>query len=143
LAKQAGAEQVINAKTTEPVSAVRELTNGGAQVAIDALGIATTCRNAVLSLRKHGRHVQLGLTTGQEKGEVPLPIDRMVLMELQFTGSASMQTGRYPAMLGMVARGKLSPKALVTEVIPIEKAFGVIEQMSQFQNVGISVVNQF
>jgi D-arabinose 1-dehydrogenase-like Zn-dependent alcohol dehydrogenase len=143
LAKKAGAEHVINAKNTDPVSAVVELTNGGAHVAIDALGIATTCRNAVLSLRKHGRHVQIGLTTGQEKGEVPLPIDRMVLMEIQFTGSASMQTGRYPAMLNMVARGKLSPKALVTETIPIEKAFSVIEQMSKFQNVGMSVVNQF
>jgi D-arabinose 1-dehydrogenase-like Zn-dependent alcohol dehydrogenase len=143
LAKKAGAEQVINAKNTDPVNAVMDLTHGGAHVAIDALGIATTCRNALLSLRKRGRHVQIGLTTQQEKGEVPLPIDRMVLMEIQFIGSSNMQAWRYPAMLGMVARGKLSPKALVTEILPIEKAFGVIEQMSSFQNVGISVVNQF
>lgn len=143
LAKKVGAEHVINAKNTDPVSAVRELTGGGADVAVDALGIATTCRNAVMSLRKQGRHVQIGLTTQQEKGEVSLPIDMMVLAEIQFTGSASMPTSRYPAMLGMVARKKISPKALVTETIPIEKAFGVIEQMSKFQNIGMSVVNKF
>jgi D-arabinose 1-dehydrogenase-like Zn-dependent alcohol dehydrogenase len=143
LAKKAGAEHVINAQNTDPVTAVVDLTHGGANVAIDALGIAATCRNALMSLRKRGRHVQIGLTTQQEKGEVPLPIDRMVLMEIQFVGSSNMQSWRYPAMLGMVARGKLSPKALVTETIPIEEAFGVIEQMSNFQNVGISVVNQF
>lgn len=143
LAKKVGAEHIINAKNTDPVAAVKEITHGGADVAVDALGIATTCRNAVMSLRKQGRHVQIGLTTQQEKGEVSLPIDMMVLSEIQFVGSASMQTSRYPAMLGMVARKKISPKALVTETIPIEKAFGVIEQMSKFQNVGMSVVNQF
>jgi D-arabinose 1-dehydrogenase-like Zn-dependent alcohol dehydrogenase len=143
LAKKAGAEHVINAKTTEPISAVRELTHGGADVTIDALGIATTCRNAVMSLRKQGRHVQLGVTTQQEKGEVALPIDMMVLSEIEFVGSAVMPISRYPALLGMVARGKIVPEALVTETIPLEKAFGVIEQMSQFQNVGMSVITQF
>jgi hypothetical protein len=32
-------------------------------------------------------------------------------------------------MLALVERGKVSPKALITEVLPLEKAFGVIEQM--------------
>jgi hypothetical protein len=43
----------------------------------------------------------------------------------------------------MVERGKLEPKKLITETIPLEKAFGVLDQMSKFENVGISVINQF
>jgi hypothetical protein len=43
----------------------------------------------------------------------------------------------------MVERGRLAPRKLVTETIPIEKAFSVIDQMSKFENVGISVINQF
>ena len=58
-----------------------ELTHGGADVSVDALGIAVTCRNAVLSLRKRGRHIQIGLTTQGEKGEVALPVDRIVFGE--------------------------------------------------------------
>jgi D-arabinose 1-dehydrogenase-like Zn-dependent alcohol dehydrogenase len=143
LAKTAGASDVINGKTTDPVKAVRELTGGGADVSVDALGIAATCRNAVLSLRKRGRHVQIGLTTQGEKGEVALPIDQIVFKEIQIIGSLAIQSFRYPAMLSMVERGLLAPRKLVTETIPIEKAFSVIDQMSKFENVGISVINQF
>jgi D-arabinose 1-dehydrogenase-like Zn-dependent alcohol dehydrogenase len=143
LAKKVGAEHVINGKNTDPVQAVMDLTHGGANVSVDALGIATTCQNAIMSLRKRGRHVQIGLTTQKEKGHVSLPIDRIVLTELQILGSAGIQSFRYPAMLEMVERGKLSPKKLITETIPIEKAFDVIDKMSRFENVGISVINQF
>jgi D-arabinose 1-dehydrogenase-like Zn-dependent alcohol dehydrogenase len=143
LAKKVGASEVINGKNTDPVKAVMDLTGGGANVSVDALGIAATCRNAVSSLRKRGRHVQIGLTSQGEKGDVSLPVDQIVFKEIQITGSLAMQSFRYPAMLEMVERGRLEPKKLITETLPIEKAFGVIEQMSKFENVGISVINQF
>ena len=142
LAKRVGASDVVNGKNTDPVAAVKDLTHGGAHVSVDALGIAATCQNALMSLRKLGRHVQIGLTTQKEKGQVALPIDLIVLMELQIMGSASIPTWRYPAMLEMVERGKLAPKNLVTNLIPLEQAFGVIDQMSRFENVGISVINR-
>jgi D-arabinose 1-dehydrogenase-like Zn-dependent alcohol dehydrogenase len=107
-AKGVGANHVINAKKTDPVQAVLELTGGGAHVAVDALGIAATCRNAIMSLRKQGRHLQIGLTTQAEKGEIAIPIDRMVTMELQMIGSLGMQASHYPAMLQMVENGKVS-----------------------------------
>lgn len=143
LAKKVGAEHVVNARSTEPVSAVMDLTHGGADVSVDALGIATTCRNSLLSLRKRGRHVQVGLTTQLEKGEVCLPVDQIVVKQLQLIGSTNMPVWRYPALLAMVERGALSPKDLVTETIPIERAFGVIEQMSKFENIGFSIVDRF
>ena len=58
-------------------------------------------------------------------------------------GSTSMPVWRYPALLAMVERGTLSPKDLVIQTIPIERAFGVIEQMSEFENVGFTVIDQF
>jgi len=114
-----------------------------ADVSIDALGIAATCRKAVLSLCKRGRHVQIGLTTQGEKGEVALPIDQIVFKEIQFTGSLAIQSFRYPALLSMVERGRLAPRKLIGETIPLEKALDLIEKMSKFENVGISVINQF
>lgn len=143
LAKEIGAADVVNGKKTDPVKAVMELTHGGADVSVDALGIAATCRNAISSLRKRGRHIQIGLTTNLEKGEVALPVDQIVFKELQIMGSLAIQSFRYPAMLNMVERGRLEPRKLITETIPLEKAFGVLEQMSRFENVGISVINQF
>jgi D-arabinose 1-dehydrogenase-like Zn-dependent alcohol dehydrogenase len=143
LAKKAGAADVINGKKTDPVKAVMDLTHGGADVSVDALGIAATCRNAVSSLRKRGRHVQIGLTTQGEKGEIALPIDQIVFKEIQLIGSLAIQSFRYPAILSMVERGRLEPRKLISETIPLERAFGVIEQMSTFENAGISVINQF
>jgi len=70
LAKGMGANQVINGKKTDAVAAVTELTKGGAHVSVDALGIAATCRSAIMSLRKQGRHLQIGLTTAAEGGEI-------------------------------------------------------------------------
>jgi D-arabinose 1-dehydrogenase-like Zn-dependent alcohol dehydrogenase len=143
LAKSAGAADVINGKKSDPVQAVRELTQGGADVSIDALGIAATCRNGVASLRRRGRHVQIGLTTHDEKGEVPLPIDQIVFREIQFVGSLAIQTFRYPAILNMVERRRLEPKKLISETLPLERAFSVIKRMSTYENAGISVINQF
>ena len=143
LAKEVGAADGVNGKKTDPVKAVMELTHGGADVSVDALGIAATCRNAISSLRKRGRHIQIGLTTNLEKGEVALPVDQIVFKELQIMGSLAIQSFRYPAMLNMVERGRLEPRKLITETLPLEKAFGVLEQMSRFENVGISVINQF
>ena len=143
LAKNAGATDAINGKKTDPIKAVRELTRGGADVSVDALGIAATCRNAVASLRRRGRHIQIGLTTHDEKGEVALPIDQIVFREIQFVGSLAIQSFRYPAILNMVSRGLLQPKKLISETLPIENAFSVIDRMSKFENAGISVINQF
>jgi hypothetical protein len=43
----------------------------------------------------------------------------------------------------MVERPQLEPRKLVSETIPLEKAFGVIQRMSKFENAGISAINQF
>ena len=81
LAKKLGAADVVNGRKNDPVQVVMDLTHGGADVSVDALGIAATCRNAVASLRRRGRHVQIGLTTHSEKGEVALPVDQIVLKD--------------------------------------------------------------
>jgi alcohol dehydrogenase len=143
LAKKVGASHVVNAKKTDPVSAILDITHGGAHVAVDALGIAATCRNAITSLRKQGRHLQVGLTTAAERGEIPMPIDRIVLMELQMIGTLGMQAARYPSMLQMVESRKLSPKTMVTQTVPLEKASDVLHAMTNFENVGVSIINQY
>ncbi|MGH7863675.1 MAG: zinc-dependent alcohol dehydrogenase family protein [Candidatus Binataceae bacterium] len=143
LAKGIGAAHVINAKKEDPVQRVLDITKGGAHVSVDALGIATTCRNAIMSLRKQGRHLQIGLTTAAEKGEVSLPIDRMVTMELQIIASLGMQASHYPGMLQMIEAGRISPKKMVTGTCDLNGINQVFEEMNTFQNVGVTVINQY
>ena len=143
LAKKVGAAHVINGKNTDAVKAIADLTRGGAHVAVDALGIAATCRNAIMSLRKQGRSLQIGLTSSNEKGDVALPIDRMVTMELQLIASLGMPASRYPSMLAMVGARKLRPGDMITETVGLAGASRVLEDMTSFQNVGMSIINEY
>jgi len=143
LAKGMGASHVINAKKADPIAAIMDLTGMGAHVSVDALGVAATCRNSIMSLRKQGRHVQIGLTTAAEQGEIPVPIDRIVTMELQLIGSLGMQASHYPAMLQLVEAKKVSPKAMITGTCGLDGINKIFEEMNTYQNVGVTVINKY
>jgi propanol-preferring alcohol dehydrogenase len=112
-------------------------------VAIDALGSKDTALAAVLSLRKGGRHLQVGLTGQSEKGMVALPVDGMVFQEITFVGSLGCPTTSYPGLLSLVATGKLEPKRLVTKRIPIEQASDVLSSMTDFGTLGFNVITHW
>lgn len=112
LAKLMGAEFVINGRQTDNVpEAVKAITKGGAHVSIDALGISQTCINGILSLRKGGRHLQIGMTTRKEAGFVSVPIDLMIYREIQIIGTLGMAPPRFAAMLPLVSSGRLNDTA--------------------------------
>lgn len=142
-AKKEGAAHVINASKDEPIGAIMGLTGGGAHVSIDALGVAATCRNSVMSVRKRGRHVQVGLTSGAEKGEIALPIDIIVLKEVQILGSLGMQAPHFAGMLRMVEAGRLNPGKLVSKTIGLEGASAVLEAMDKYQTLGVTVIGKY
>ncbi len=142
-AKKAGAAYTIDSRTEDPVEAIRTLTHGGAQVSIDALGIAETCRNSVLSLRKLGRHVQLGHTTRKEAGYVPLPIDIILLNELRLYGTFGMPGQRFGTMLAMCEAGTLKPAQVVTQRVGLDGITGVLEAMGNYDTTGVVVIDSF
>ncbi|HZG59255.1 MAG TPA: zinc-dependent alcohol dehydrogenase family protein [Anoxybacillus sp.] len=142
-AKELGAFATVNSKRDNPVKAVMEITKGGSDITLDALGIAETCRNAILSLRNRGTHVQVGLTTQEERGMIALPTDLIVAKELQIRGSLGMQAHRYKDLLAMVESGKLHPEKLISKTISLEETSGVLESMSQYGTLGSVVINRF
>lgn len=99
---------------------IAEITGGGAHVAIDAVGSASTSTTAVLSLRRRGRHVQIGLLSAEELPR--LPLDRVIGWELDILGSHGMAAGDYADLLDLVASGLLRPQELVGRVVSIEEA---------------------
>ncbi|NHC22159.1 zinc-dependent alcohol dehydrogenase family protein [Nocardioides sp. IC4_145] len=115
-----GAE-VVDPAAVPVADAVRDLTGGGAHVSIDAVGSPTTAAASVRSLRRRGRHVQVGLLLG-EHAAPPLPMDVVVAQELAVLGSHGMSAAEYPAMLDLVAAGTLDPAALVTRRIGLAEA---------------------
>lgn len=143
LAKAMGAEFVINSRETAPVEAVLEITKGGANVSVDALGIADTCVNGILSLAKSGRHLQIGITTKSEAGYIKLPVDMMVYKELKVIGSVGMAPHRFASMVPLIAQGKLHPGKMVTREISLSEVEGVFEDMTRSAAIGTFVVTKF
>lgn len=125
LARAAGAGHTVLAPPAgspadgaqEVAARVREITGGGADLSIDALGSAATVAASIGGLRRRGRHVQVGLLPGR----TPMPMDRVIAYELAVLGSHGMAAHAYPAMLGMIASGALRPELLVTRTIPLDE----------------------
>ena len=142
-ARQLGAVATINAaQTKDVVAAVRDLTGGGAQVSLDALGHPVTSVNSIGNLRRRGRHIQVGLMLG-DHARPAIPMDRVIAYELEILGSHGMQAFRYQAMFDMIAAGKLAPQKLVGSRIGLGEAPEALMRMDRFDGIGISVVTRF
>ena len=143
LAKKVGAVNVINAKVVKNVSkTIRNITGKGAHVSIDALGSQETCFNSVDCLRKRGKHIQVGLMTGNHK-HPKVPMDKVVAYELEIIGSHGMQAFRYTEMFEMIKSGKLKPELLVGKTISLNEAPPALINMDTFENLGVTVINKF
>jgi len=144
MAADLGAVETVNAGAVDdPVQEVRDITDGGAHVSLDALGIEETCQNAVESLRTRGRHVQIGLTTKEQHGYNPLPTDTIVMNEIQINGSSGLPPAKYGEMFRMVEHGKLDPGAVVTDRIGLDGITDELRAMTDYETVGIPVVDSF
>lgn len=142
-ARSVGARAVIDAsRVKEVVQTIRDITHGGAHVAIDALGSPTTCFNAITGLRKRGRHVQVGLMLS-DHSTPRIPMDLVIANELEIRGSHGMQAHRYPEMLAMIAAGKLQPDKLIAKTVNLEEGLRELQTMDRFDTTGVTIIDRF
>lgn len=120
--------------------AVADLTGGGAHVSVDAVGSESACGDAIRSLRRRGRHVQVGLLPASD-GLTRLPMGRVISWELDVFGSHGMAASHYPALLGLVERGVLRPQDLVTRTIGLEEAAALLPVFDGRPQAGIVVID--
>ena len=140
LAKQHGAVHVLNASGVQDIpAAVRELTGRGADLSIDALGSKATACNSILSLRKRGRHVQVGLLAG-DQANPPLPMGPVIANELEIVGSHGLAAREYPRLLELVAQGRLDAAGLVSRQLPLAEAPAALAELDRFEEVGVAVI---
>jgi D-arabinose 1-dehydrogenase-like Zn-dependent alcohol dehydrogenase len=142
LAEKLGATHTVTAGEDAP-GQIQEITGGGAHVSIDALGSAATTLPALMSLRPRGRHLRLGVSNQEEQGKIEIPVDMLTFMELEMIGSFGMQAARFPEMLRMVEAGRLHPELLLSETVSLDEAGAVLESMSGYDTVGMSVITEF
>ncbi|WP_181796722.1 zinc-dependent alcohol dehydrogenase family protein [Streptomyces sp. WELS2] len=140
LARDFGAAACLDATgVPDPAAAVRELTDGGAHLSLDALGSPATCAASVNGLRRRGRHVQVGLLPSAD-GTTPVPLARAIALELELLGSHGMAAHAYPGMLRLVRAGVLRPDLLVTRTIALDAAPAALAALGTATEAGVTVI---
>jgi alcohol dehydrogenase len=135
-----GAVAVLDAtRQPDTAAAVRALTGGGVHVSMDAIGSAATAVASVRSLRRRGRHLQVGLLHGADATPA-LPMDEVIAQELEIHGSHGMAAQDYPAMLDLVVSGAVHPELLVGSVTDLDGAPAALEAMDGPGAGGITVI---
>jgi alcohol dehydrogenase len=137
-----GAVASVNASSTQSIAAaIRELTDGGAHVSVDAIGNADVCHNSIDSLRKRGRHIQIGLMVGEDS-RPEIPMGKVLSNELEIMGSHGMQAHRYAEMLEMISAGRLAPEKLIGRTITLEESIDALTSMGDFDSRGVTIITE-
>ena len=141
LARQIGAELCVDARDGSDVPArVIELTRGGADVSIDALGSSLTLRQALESLRKRGRHVQVGLMVG-ERTAPAVPMGRVIANELALYGSHGIAAQAYPDVFELIERKNIPLDAILGPRLGLADVPLELPRMGEFRGLGIALVD--
>ncbi len=139
-AKQFGATHTVNSSDTDPVEAVRELTEGnGADVVVDAVGRPETFRQAFYARDHAGRAVLVGVPTPEMTLELPLidVFSRGGSVKSSWYGDA-LPTRDFPLLVDAYLRGDFPLGDFVTETIAIddvEPAFHKMERGEVLRSV--------
>ncbi|WP_415856343.1 zinc-binding dehydrogenase [Sinomonas sp. G460-2] len=138
-AAQLGADHVLLADGSDIPAQVHALT-GGSHVAVDAVGSEQTSADAILSLRRRGRHVQIGLLPPVE-GHPRVPMSRVIAWELDVFGSHGMAAADYPDMLALIETGVFEPQGLIERVIGLEEAAGLLPRFDGASVAGMTMID--
>ena len=130
---------LVAAAGTDIPAAVADLTGGGSHIGVDAVGSEQTCADALLSLRRRGRHVQVGLLPPVE-GHPRVPMDRVISFELDVLGSHGMAAVDYPGMMALIEQRRLQPQRLIERTIGLEEAASLLPAFDQAAVAGMTIV---
>ena len=130
MSRQMGADIVLDPTTVDVVAEVKRITGGGADVAIEALGLQETFESALRSIRPGGTLSSLGVYSGK----LQMPYDAFAAGLGDHTIVTTLCPGgkeRMERLMKMVASGRFDPTPLITHRFSLE---GIGEAYRVFSN---------
>jgi alcohol dehydrogenase len=132
LAKQCGATHTIDARATDPVAAVRELTSGGVETAFESAGHESVMAQAFAATRRGGRTVMIGLTHPDRILSIPaltVTAEERTLMG-SYMGSCVPQRD-IPRFLNMFRAGLLPVELLRSSIIALDEVNAAFDRLDR------------
>lgn len=117
VAKQNGADDVVNPKSGNVVEQVLAMTGGrGVDVAFEAVGATDPIRTAIACTRKGGTVTLIG----NIRPEIELPLQSIVTREIRLQGSCA-SSGEYPECIALMGAGSINVAPMLTAKAPLSE----------------------
>jgi 6-hydroxycyclohex-1-ene-1-carbonyl-CoA dehydrogenase len=117
-AKKLGATYTLNSQQSPDVTKdIRKMTNGGVDIAFEAIGNPKTITMAFSSLKKGGRLCVVGYTDK----DMIISGAKTMFFEMEIVGSLGCRPVDYPRLIEMVRIGKVQVTPLVTHKFKLDQ----------------------
>jgi L-iditol 2-dehydrogenase len=145
MARKLGATHTVNAKQTDAVATIREITSAitgfaparsGVDVAFETAGTTVTCRNALAATRPGGVAVLVGLPP---EPMVELDIVSAASKEIDIRGQFRY-ANCYPPAIALVEQGRIDLKSLVTHHFALKEAEQALRFADEHKSEAMKVV---
>jgi S-(hydroxymethyl)mycothiol dehydrogenase len=132
-ARQFGATDTVNSKTSDPVAEIQALTEGnGADVVIEAVGRPETYKQAFYSRDLAGTVVLVGVPTPQMQLDLPLldVFGRGGSLKSSWYGDC-LPTRDFPMLVDLHLQGRLPLDKFVSETIALDQVEEAFDKMNR------------
>jgi S-(hydroxymethyl)mycothiol dehydrogenase len=130
-AKRFGATDTVNSSTTDPVEAVRSLTDGnGADVVVEAVGRPETYEQAFYARDLAGTVVLVGVPTPDMRIDLPLldVFGRGGALKSSWYGDC-LPSRDFPMLIDLYRQGRLDLEGFVSETIGLDDVEAAFDKM--------------
>jgi S-(hydroxymethyl)mycothiol dehydrogenase len=128
-----GATHVVDARETDPVEAIKQLTDGvGADVVVEAVGLPETYRQAFFARDLAGTLVQVGVPAPDAIIELPMIelFGRGGALKSSWYGDC-LPSRDFPLLIDLYLRGKLNLDGFVSETIRLDQVEDAFHKMER------------
>ena len=130
MARKMGADVVLNQKEVDVISEVKRLTGGGADVAIEALGLQETFENSLRCLRPGGTLSSLGVYSGK----LQVPYDAFAAGIGDYKIVTTLCPGgkeRIRRLMNLVQSRRFDPTPLITHRFSLDNIVEAYEMFAE------------
>ena len=132
MARALGAAETINPRAVERVDkVVRRLTDGGVDIAFEAIGTPATIELAFGLLRRGGRLCVIGYSADP----VTISAAKLMYYELEMVGSLGCGAGEYPEIIALVQSGKIKLDPIVSGTLPLAEINEGLDRLRRGQGI--------
>jgi L-iditol 2-dehydrogenase len=136
LAKQIGADRLINPLKSDLSEAIGQETDGkGANVTLEAVGYARTFADAV-SVTRMGGHI---VAVGNLEKKAEFDLQQLVAKEHTFIGSYA-SSGEFRDCIELFASGKINVEPLISDVLPLAEGPGAFDRLLKAEENLLKIV---